>query len=188
MVLRSLLVLLAASAGIVGSSSALTAETVTVRVVSENVSVLSRPSRDAEVMAAVKADALLEVINKEGNWFWVLVDRDNHGTQRAGWIRANDVEVVGEAARFFVMPEPEAVVVEEAVADVPVEVEQTARVEEPAKPKKVDDRRLRKAEQELEKARRAMEKLQMASPIVAEPPTTAFAGEPIFEPALLLQH
>jgi hypothetical protein len=136
MILRNLVVvLIAAVAGPV--------ETVRVSVVGETVPVMTRPSPSADVVATASGGAVLDVLNKEGRWYWVLIDRDAHGTQRAGWIREADVRLVGQ-------PEPEpANAPAAAVAPPPAE-----------KPRKVDDRRLKDAERQLEKARREFERLQ----------------------------
>ena len=195
-----------------------------VRVVGENVTVKTRPSRIAETLAKPRQDEVLEVLSREGSWFWVLVERDSHGTQRAGWVRESDVEFVDSAvARFFPAPMPPPPAREEApvenveeVAEVaaaaPVEAapEETAaadaagpdaaivaaqaklqaeeKLEQPApvqvakveKPKKVDDRKLKKAAADYEKALQAYEQLQFRA-LGAEQPF-APVGEPIVEP------
>ena len=87
MCVRSLVVVLIASAGLLGWASNASAELVMVRVVGENVTVKTRPSRLAETLAKPQQDEVLEVLSREGSWFWVLVERDSHGTQRAGWVR-----------------------------------------------------------------------------------------------------
>ena len=87
MVVRSLVAALIASAGLLAWAPAASAELVMVRVVGDNVTVKSRPSRMADTLAKPQADTVLEVLDKEGSWFWVLIARDNHGTQRAGWVK-----------------------------------------------------------------------------------------------------
>jgi len=107
MVVRSLVAALIASAGLVAWAPAASAELVMVRVVGDNVTVKSRPSRIADTLAKPQADTVLEVLDKEGSWFWVLITRDNHGTQRAGWVKESDVEFVDSAvARFFLPTTP----------------------------------------------------------------------------------
>jgi hypothetical protein len=195
-----------------------------VRVVGENVTVKTRPSRLADTLAKPQPDEILEVLSREGSWFWVLVERDSHGTQRAGWVRESDVAFVDSAvARFFPAPMPppareeppvdEVEEVEAVAADAaPVEAapEETVaadtsgadaaivaaqaklqaekKLEQPApvqvakveKPKKVDDRKLKKAAADYEKALQAYEKLQFRA-LGAEQPF-APVGEPIVEP------
>ena len=50
------------------------------------------PARDPLLEA--EPGTTLEVLEKEKDWFWVIVPRDVHGTRRAGWIRASYVEPV----------------------------------------------------------------------------------------------
>jgi hypothetical protein len=230
---RSLVGSLIASAGLLAWAPNASAELVMVRVVREDVSVKMRPSRIAETLAKPQRDTVLEVLSREGSWFWVLVERDTHGTQRAGWVRESDVEFIdSKVARFFPAPMPppsrEEQAVEEVAADaVPVDAaapieatpveasaEETAaaetivaeaagpdavivaaqaklqaeeKVEQPRpvqvakaeKPKKVDDRKLRKAAADYEKALQAYEKLQFRA-LAADP--FAPVGEPIVEP------
>lgn len=221
MLLRSLVVVLIASAGLLGWAPNASAELVMVRVVGENVTVRTRPSRLSDTLAKPQPDEILEVLSREGSWFWVLVERDSHGTQRAGWVRESDVEFVNSAvARFFPAPmpppareEPPVEEVEEVAADAtPVEaapeesvaadtagpdaaivaaqakLQAEEKLEQPApvqvakveKPKKVDDRKLKKAAAEYEKALQAYEKLQFSA-LGAEQPF-APVGEPIVEP------
>jgi hypothetical protein len=107
MVLRNVMAGLIASAGLLAWAPSASAELVMVRIVGNDVTVKSRPSRTADTLAKPQADTVLEVLDKEGAWFWVLINRDNHGTQRAGWVKENDVEFVDKAvARFFLPPAP----------------------------------------------------------------------------------
>ncbi len=192
MVVRSLV----AAAVILGWASSASAELVMVRVVGENVAVKSRPSRTAEVLALPQPDAILEVLSKEGGWFWVLIGRDSHGTQRAGWVRESDVAFVNDVnARYFPPPAPppvaeETALVEEAIAAETAAVadakpEEPVKVAKVEKPKKVDDRKLRKAQQEFEKALQAYEKLHFQ--VLASQPLSP-VGEPIIEPLYSLQN
>jgi hypothetical protein len=213
MTVRSLAASLIASASLLVFAPAASAELVMVRVVGHNVSVKSRPSRLADTLSKPQADAVLEVLSKEGSWFWVLVGRDSHGTQRAGWVRESDVEFVDSAvARFFLPPTPipardepaaEEVAAEadtaapDADPNLPAEAKLQAEVKLPPeakaekvvkaeKPKKVDDRKLKKAAEEYEKALHAYEKLQFSA-LTADQPLLPI-GEPIVEPLYSLQN
>ena len=107
MVMRNVVASLIASAGMLAWVPSVSAELVMVRVVGNDVAVKARPSRMADTLAKPQADTVLEVLDKEGPWFWVLIARDNHGTQRAGWVKESDVEFVDKAvARFFLPAEP----------------------------------------------------------------------------------
>ena len=224
MVLRNLMAGLIASAGVLAWAPSASAELIMVRDVGDDDTVKSRPSRMADTLAKPPADTVLEVLDKDGPWFWVLITRDNHGTQRAGWVKESDVEFVDKAvARFFLPPAPipvrdepataeaaaDATPIEETVAEaipvdappagadatVPAEVklqaevklspseakaergENVAKVE---KPKKVDDRKLKKAAENYEKALQAYEKLQFSQLSTNQPLLPV--GEPIIEP------
>jgi hypothetical protein len=107
MVVRSFVAALIASASVFAFAPAASAELVMVRVIGDNVTVKSRPSRLSDTLAKPEPDAVLEVLSKEGSWFWVLIGRDSHGTQRAGWVRESDVEFVDSTlARFFTPSTP----------------------------------------------------------------------------------
>lgn len=53
---------------------------------------------EPEVLFEAEPGTILEVLDEEEQWFWVIVPPDAHGTRRAGWIRANLVEPVERAA------------------------------------------------------------------------------------------
>jgi hypothetical protein len=167
------------AAALIATAASASAEIVKVRVVGEKVTVLSRPARNASVLARPEADTVLEVLSKEGGWFWVLLSRDNHGTQKVGWIRESNVEFVEGGERFYppteAPPAVEDAVLEESPAEE-AEPEKPAKVE---KPKKVDDRKLRRAEADLERARQAYERLV---PRVQAEPGISLVGQPIVEP------
>ena len=150
MVVRSSVVSWLAVGLIASAASASADEIVKVRVVGEKVTVVSRPARNASVLARPEADTVLEVLSKEGSWFWVLLARDNHGTQKVGWIRESSVEFVEGGARFYPPTETASAAdeaaeeaVEEAAPAGGAENDKPAKVE---KPKKVDNRKLRRAE------------------------------------------
>jgi outer membrane protein OmpA-like peptidoglycan-associated protein len=50
------------------------------------------PVTDVLVMAA--PGTILDVLDQERDWYWVVAPPDAHGTRRAGWIRVNQVESV----------------------------------------------------------------------------------------------
>ena len=47
---------------------------------------------DPEVLLVAETGTILAVLDKDDDWFWVVVPPDAHGTRRAGWIRAAYVE------------------------------------------------------------------------------------------------
>src|SRR5688572_29233353 len=67
----------------------------TVRVVKEPAPIrrwFRAPVTDVLVM--VDPGTTLDVLDQERGWYWVVAPRDAHGTRRAGWIRADQVEPV----------------------------------------------------------------------------------------------
>ena len=64
-----------------------------VRVVEAEAKVFERATSKSRVMAVAMSGALLEVVDKERDWYWVLLDRDQNGTRRTGWIQARHVEI-----------------------------------------------------------------------------------------------
>lgn len=53
---------------------------------------------EPEVLAEVPAGTILDVLDKEKDWFWVITPRNAHGTRKGGWIRAFEVEPFDPAA------------------------------------------------------------------------------------------
>jgi outer membrane protein OmpA-like peptidoglycan-associated protein len=47
-----------------------------------------------DVMMMVNPGVILDVLDEERGWYWVVAPPDAHGTRRAGWIRTNFVEAV----------------------------------------------------------------------------------------------
>lgn len=64
---------------------------------------------EPEVLAEVQSGTILEVLDKEGAWFWVVAPRDAHGTRKGGWIRAFEVEAVVPAAASTASTEGERI-------------------------------------------------------------------------------
>lgn len=137
-----------------------------VRVVSDNAVVMARPTLKGEAMAAPPAATVLEALDKEGDWYWVLLNPDHNGTRRAGWIRGDAVEVVVEGRAGFSQP-----------LSAPA-----AQPKAKPKPKKEDDRALRKAERELEKARRDFENVSRPADSTGQPPADATSQPPTGAP------
>jgi outer membrane protein OmpA-like peptidoglycan-associated protein len=76
-----------------------------VRVVNDPAPILRwfrAPIRD--VLLEVQPGTTLEVLDQERGWFWVIMPPDAHGTRKAGWIQARNVEVVERAAALTPKP------------------------------------------------------------------------------------
>lgn len=67
-----------------------------VRVVADNAIVRSRPEARAAVIQPAAAGAVLEAVDRDNDWYWVILPADDNGTRGSGWIHARDVEIVGE--------------------------------------------------------------------------------------------
>jgi hypothetical protein len=68
-----------------------------VRVVAEEAKVLERPELISGTVSVVTAGTILELLDRQDRWFWVLVPRDKDGMQPAGWIQASRVEMATPA-------------------------------------------------------------------------------------------
>lgn len=53
---------------------------------------------EPKVLFEAEPGTILEVLDEEEQWFWVIIPPDTHGTRRGGWIRAALVEPVARAA------------------------------------------------------------------------------------------
>jgi outer membrane protein OmpA-like peptidoglycan-associated protein len=53
------------------------------------------------ILAVVQTGTVLDVLDQEPGWFWVVTPADARGTRKGGWIRASEVEV-------YVPPPPPA--------------------------------------------------------------------------------
>jgi outer membrane protein OmpA-like peptidoglycan-associated protein len=69
-----------------------------------------------ELMMQVETGTTLEVLDEENGWYWVVVPPNAHGTRKAGWIRARDVEPI-VIQRASSGPEPAASAVNAAEAE-----------------------------------------------------------------------
>ena len=161
---------------VAGFSAAAAAQNVPmVHVVREDAEVRSRPGTDGEVLARATRGAMLETIDMQDDWYWVVLPRDDNGTRRGGWVRARDVEVVGFGEyRTTLRHFTEAAAKAKAEADAAA-AEQDARIEKArdqveaarAELDAVQDSALEKARQEVEQARREYEALVQEKPAAA---------------------
>jgi outer membrane protein OmpA-like peptidoglycan-associated protein len=69
-----------------------------------------------DVLVMVNPGVILDVLDQERDWYWVVAPPDAHGTRRAGWIRTNLVEAVASQpprprapAAAIEVPSPDAV-------------------------------------------------------------------------------
>src|SRR5262249_51811141 len=65
-----------------------------VRVVNR-AQLLSRPDADGNAVAPLEVGTLLQVLDGDGQWYWVVsLPRDSQGRRVRGWVRASDVQVL----------------------------------------------------------------------------------------------
>ncbi len=131
------------------------------RVVRETAAVRTRPALLSEVLKTTTAGTVLEAVDRENDWYWVILPPDENGTRMPGWIRARDVEIVAVGA-------PDTTLRHFTAA-----IAQAAR--EPAEAPK-EDKRLERTRQQLEEARRAYDALTEKTP--AESQTAALVQAP----------
>jgi hypothetical protein len=68
-----------------------------VRIAKEKALVLERPDPRSATLQELPADTVLEILDRQNGWYWVLLPRDENGTAAIGWVRSRDVEVVSNA-------------------------------------------------------------------------------------------
>lgn len=67
-----------------------------VEVTSDSAAIRRLREVDLGRLATVSRGTVLEVVDKSGDWYWILLDPNDFGTRRAGWIAAADVEELPE--------------------------------------------------------------------------------------------
>jgi len=77
----------------VGGVGVAAEELPTVRVVASEGKVFDRPSTQSDVAAVVPSGTLLNVIDKQDGWYWVMLPADQNGTRRPGWIQARQAHL-----------------------------------------------------------------------------------------------
>jgi flagellar biosynthesis GTPase FlhF len=188
---RSLKVALAAALGMValGGIGVAAQSEATIRVETESATVLSRRAFDGDVLATVPQGTVLDLLGREGDWYWVLLAADHYGTRRPGWVYIRPVDPEGEekrareeeekrheeaekraraaekagreerAARAKEEEQAARIKAREEIARAKAERAAAAEQRKQAARQKEDDRRLEKIKRELEKARQDYEKL-----------------------------
>jgi hypothetical protein len=110
------------------------------KVVSDSATIRTRPALLSDVVKKVDQGTVLEAIDREDDWYWVILSPDEHGTRYPGWVRAGDVEIVAAGdSRVVLRHFVEAV--EQAKARLDAQAaEDAARLERARQ--KVEDARL----------------------------------------------
>jgi hypothetical protein len=80
----------------------------------EHVRVVSGPApvmrwrMAGETIAILPAGTMVEVIDREDNWFWVMLPPDQNGTHRVGWIEGSRVDPAAAATEPLMHLAPSA--------------------------------------------------------------------------------
>jgi hypothetical protein len=77
----------------IAASRVAAAQTPMLKVVGDSATVRIRPELLGEVIKKVDGGTMLEAIDLEDDWYWVILPPDEHGTRYPGWVRAGDVEI-----------------------------------------------------------------------------------------------
>src|SRR5438093_5493956 len=133
-----------------GAADAADQKLPTLRVTRESASVHVRPSLLSDVVAKPAEGTILEAIDLEDGWYWVILPPDAQGTRLPGWVRDHDVEIAGAG-------DPDSVLrhFSEAVAQAKARKEAEAAAQEA---------RLEQARQRLEDARREYQAVIQKAP------------------------
>jgi hypothetical protein len=122
----------------------------TLRVTRDDASVHTRPALLSDVVAKPAEGTILEAIDLEDGWYWVVLPADEQGRRLPGWVRERDVEIAAAG-------DPDSVLrhFSEAVAQAKARKEAEAAAQEA---------RLEQARQRLEDARREYETATKKAP------------------------
>ncbi len=63
-----------------------------IRIGSETAKVVSRQGRPVMVLLTAHEGDTFELLNREADWYWVMLPPDIHGGRRSGWVHGADVE------------------------------------------------------------------------------------------------
>lgn len=169
--LQTLIVASMAAAGVWAAGEPVFAQdTAKIRVGSATAEVLSRAQARSDVMATTPSGTVLDLLARDGDWFWVVLPPDAHGTRRTGWLHARDVEgaIVKSDAKRTERPESaeDAAETEERNARRAADEERKAKedvAKAAAKQAKEDAKRAKvEAKAAAEAAKRAAEEARKA--------------------------
>ena len=126
----------------------------TLKVVGDSASIHVRPALLSEVVKKVDAGTVLEAIDREDDWYWVILPEDEHGTRLPGWVRTGNVEITEPG-------DPRAVLKHFSEAVEQAKQRMDAQAAE-------DAARLERARQKLEEAREAYDTVVKSGPAAAQ--------------------
>jgi len=141
----------------------------TLKVVSDSAGIHVRPALLSETIMKVNAGMTLEAIDREDDWYWVVLPADEHGTRYPGWVRANEVEIVAAG-------DPRAVLRHFSDAVEQAKARMDAQAAE-------DAARLERARQKVEEAREAYDGLVKNGPAGSQKPAAQTQKTPVRVPS-----
>jgi hypothetical protein len=148
------LVLLAAGASAVSAQ-----KLPMLRVIQDTAPVRTRPTFFSEIVKTAGKGTMLDVVDMQDDWYWVILPADENGTRYPGWIRRHDVEIVSFGDASSTLRHLSESVEEAKQRDAAQAAEEQARLDQ--------------AKEKLEEARREYEALTRKSAEPAQPaPTT----------------
>jgi hypothetical protein len=93
---------LVALVGLVWTLAAASAFAENVRIKVGPANVYERPRTTSDVIMTVQEGIVLEVLSREGDWYWVVLPPDGNGTRRSGYVPVYVCERIGDKR----VPEP----------------------------------------------------------------------------------
>lgn len=127
--MKSLKTILALVLFVLIAANFIFSEELKVRVTVAKANIRLRPTTQSNIVSAVPLGAVLEVIKKEGNWYFVKLPSDEKGIVVTGYIHQSIVEVIEMIERGERVEEKK---VEEKKANVIEKKEKSSKI--PAKP------------------------------------------------------
>ena len=127
--MKSLKTILALVLFILIAANFIFSEELKVRVTVEKANIRLRPTTQSTIVSTVPLGAVLEVIKKEGNWYFVKLPSDEKGIVVTGYIHQSIVEVIEE---MEIVEKVEEKKVEEQKADIIEKKEKLLKI--PSKP------------------------------------------------------
>lgn len=105
------------------------ADVLKVRVTASMANIRLKPSIQSEIISKIPLGSVLDIIKKEGNWYFVKLPPDEKGILVTGYIHQSIVEVIGE---MEIVEKVEEKKVEEQKVDIIEKKEKSLKI--PSKP------------------------------------------------------
>jgi hypothetical protein len=100
---------------------------------------MTRPSSDAEVVLSVDPGTILNVIDSDGQWYWVSLPPDRNGGALRGWVQAWEVQLVTATGTLMIPPTGEEIRTLMRIEKARQDVEEKRRAYEAAVQRRAED-------------------------------------------------